>query len=162
MKKSLLIVLIAVLIITISAFAFLGYIILSNDTLNNQPDTNNKQEQIKEVEGSMFNANLNDIVLNITNSRGRIKLMKLSLTLKSIDSNIETIVENNKAEFIDKIIQLISARSSEELLTLGGKTLLKEEFLQNFNEIIDNLALSNDEIKQSSIKKVLFTTFVMK
>jgi flagellar FliL protein len=161
MKKSLLIVLIAVLIITISAFAFLGYIILSNDTLNNQPDTN-KQEQIKEVEGSMFNANLNDIVLNITNSRGRIKLMKLSLTLKSIDSNIETIVENNKAEFIDKIIQLISARSSEELLTLGGKTLLKEEFLQNFNEIIDNLALSNDEIKQSSIKKVLFTTFVMK
>ncbi len=161
MKKSLLIVLIAVLIIIISVFAFLGYIILSNDTLNNQPDTN-KQEQIKEVEGSMFNANLNDIVLNITNSRGRIKLMKLSLTLKSIDSNIETIVENNKAEFIDKIIQLISARSSEELLTLGGKTLLKEEFLQNFNEIIDNLALSNDEIKQSSIKKVLFTTFVMK
>lgn len=161
MKKSLLIVLIAVLIIIISAFAFLGYIIFSNDILNNQPDTKN-QEQIKEVEGLMFNANLNDIVLNITNSRGRIKLMKLSLTLKSIDSNIETIVENNKAEFIDKIIQLISARSSEELLTLGGKTLLKEELLQNFNEIIDNLAQSNDEIKQSSIKKVLFTTFVMK
>ncbi len=161
MKKSLLIILISVLILLISSLIFLGYIIYTNETLNNQSNINT-QEEVKKIENSTFNANLNNIVLNITNNRGRIKLMKLSLTLKSIDSNIETIVENNKAEFIDKIIQLISARSSEELLTLGGKTLLKEKLLQNFNDIINNLAQNNDEIKQSSIKKVLFTTFVMK
>ncbi len=160
MKKSLTIIFILIIVILICSLSFLAYVIYTNENLN-QSDID-KQEQIKEIKNSLFNANLNDIVLNITNSRGRIKLMKLSLTLKSVDSNIETIVENNKAEFIDKIIQLISVRSSEELLTLGGKALLKEELLQNFNEIIDNLAQSNDEIKQSSIKKVLFTTFVMK
>jgi len=161
MKKPVLIVLIVVILILFSAFGFLGYILYTKDMLTE--DTSNTQELEKSKPiGETYRADINNIVLNITTSRGRIKLMKLSLTLKSIDPNIETVVEDYEAEFLDRVIRLVSSRSSEELLSLGGKSLLKEELLQNFNEVIEKVSEQNDEIVDNSIKKVLYTTFVMK
>ena len=88
--------------------------------------------------------------------------MKLSFSLKSTEPTIEAIVEEYKPEIVDVVIAQISSRSSEELLTVGGKALLKEELLEDINGIINEVTSSNEDIKQNNIKKILFTTFVIK
>ena len=109
-----------------------------------------------------FKAAVDDLVLNITNSKGREKLMKLSFTLKSVEPTIAAIVEESRAEIIDVVINQISARSSEELLTVGGKALLKEELLEEINTVVNEVTSNNEDVKSNNIKKILFTTFVIK
>ena len=113
-------------------------------------------------EAGAFIAKIENLVLNITNAKGREKLMKLSFSLKSVEPSIQTIVETNNAEIVDAVIAQISARTSEELLTVGGKALLKEEMLQEINAIVNEATVSNSDIKQNSIKKLFFTSFVIK
>lgn len=110
----------------------------------------------------MYKAAINDLVLNITNAKGREKLMKLSFTIKSNDPAIESIVESYKAEIVDVVISQISARSSEELLTVGGKALLKDELVDEINKVLNEATATNSDIQKNSVKEVLFTTFVIK
>lgn len=159
MKKPILIILILLLFLSIVGLAGLGYFILNKETFN-ENNTNEAVEQIESLE--YYRANINDLILNTTNTRGRLRLMKLSLSLKSSDMQIENIIENNKAEFVDKIINLISSKTSDELHTLGGKNLFRAELKESFNKVINKLSLNNEEILQDSINKIFFTTFVIK
>jgi flagellar FliL protein len=88
--------------------------------------------------------------------------MKLSFSLKSFEPTIETIIEANNAEIVDAVIAQISSRTSEELLTVGGKALLKEEMLDEINTIINEATSSNEDIKRNIIQKLFFTSFVIK
>jgi len=88
--------------------------------------------------------------------------MKLSFALKSVEPTIEAIVEANNAEIVDAVIAQISARTSEELLTVGGKALLKEDMLEEINSIINEATVANEEVKRNNVKKLFFTSFVIK
>jgi flagellar FliL protein len=109
-----------------------------------------------------YDASINDLVLNITNIRGKEKLMKLSFSMKSTESTIKTIINKNKAEIIDTVISQVSSRSSEELLTVGGKELFREDLLIEINNLINKSTFNNKEIKPDNIKKILFTAFIVK
>jgi flagellar FliL protein len=122
----------------------------------------NNQTVEKDERPETFKAAINDLVLNITNAKGREKLMKLSFTLKSVEPTIEAIVEEYRPEIVDAVIAQISSRSSEELLTVGGKALLKEELREDINIIINEARLANEDIIENNIQKILFTTFVIK
>lgn len=163
--KGLLIVLIALVVILLLAVVGGGYFLYSQGVLN-PAAAQTGQEQVKKEDGSAdsesFKADLNDLVLNLTDSKGREKLMKLSFTIKSSEPTIAGIVEEYKAEIVDVVIAQISARSAEELLTVGGKNLLKDELLQDINNVINEVTASNSDIKQNSIQKILFTSFVIK
>lgn len=162
--KGILIVLIALVVILLIAVGAGGYLLFSSGILNGQSQQN--QEMSKDDENAKknetFKANINDLVLNITNAKGREKLMKLSFSVKSTEPTIESLVEEYKPEIVDAVIAQISARSSEELLTVGGKALLKEELLENLNNIINEVTSDNEDIEKNNIKKILFTTFVIK
>ncbi|MFY9073585.1 flagellar basal body protein FliL [Malaciobacter mytili] len=162
--KGLMVVLIALIVILILAVGGMAYFLFSNGTLNGQAGTATQEENAdaKKDEGDNYKTSINDLVLNITNSKGREKLMKLSFTLKSTEKNIEAIVEEHKAEIVDIVISQISARSSEELLTVGGKALLKEELIDEINSILNEMTATNEDIKKDSIKQLYFTTFVIK
>lgn len=164
--KGLMIVLIALVVILLIAVGVGGYLLYSSGVLTGQPQQQAGQEQVQKQEAGdskeTFKANVNDLVLNITNAKGREKLMKLSFSLKSTEPTIEAIVEEYKPEIVDVVIAQISARSSEELLTVGGKELLKEELLEDINNIINEVTSNNEEIKKNNIKQILFTTFVIK
>ncbi len=67
-----------------------------------------------------------------------------------------------KAEIVDVVISQISSRSSEELLTVGGKNLLKDELLQDINNVINEVTKSKPEVSKNNVKQILFTTFVIK
>ncbi|RXJ98583.1 flagellar basal body protein FliL [Arcobacter sp. CECT 8986] len=160
--KGLMIVLIVLVVILLLAVGAMGYFMMTKGSLSdNKQQAAQEQKESSETQDS-FKASINDLVLNITNSRGREKLMKLSFTVKSIEPTIEQIVEDHKPEIVDIVISQISARSSEELLTVGGKALLKEELIDEINSIINEVTASNDDIKKDSIKNLYFTTFVIK
>ncbi|QKF65920.1 flagellar motor-associated protein FliL [Arcobacter venerupis] len=162
--KGLMIVLIALVVVLIVAVIGGGYFLYSQGALGNSNAAG--QEEIKKDESSekpdSYKADINDLVLNLTDSKGKEKLMKLSFSVKSIEPTIAAITEQYKAEIIDVVISQVSSRSSEELLTVGGKNLLKDELLQDINTVINEATKSNSDIAKDSIKQILFTTFVIK
>ncbi len=163
--KAMMIVLIVLIVVLLVVVGGLGYFLYSKGVLSDKPaDQQQEEVQKKEVKKSaqMYKAAINDLVLNITNTKGREKLMKLSFSLKSVEPTIMAIVEEYKPEIVDIVIAQISSRSSEELLTVGGKALLKEELLSEINIVINEMTANNEEISKDNIKKVLFTTFVIK
>jgi flagellar FliL protein len=162
--KGLIIVLIALVVILLLAVVGGGYFLYSQGILsgNNPQSTEEAKKEDLAENGDTFKADINDLVLNLTDSRGKEKLMKLSFSVKSIEPTIAVLVENYKAEIIDAVISQISARSSEELLTVGGKNLLKDELIQEINNVINEAIASNSDITKNNIKTILFTTFVIK
>ncbi len=162
--KGLMIALIAIIVILIIAVGGLGFYLFSSGALNGNEQAGQEVEKVEAEEESKeyFKVPINDLVLNITNSKGREKLMKLSFSLKSTEESITAIVEENKAEIIDVVIQQISARSSEELLTVGGKELLKEELIEEINIVVNDAIGTNEDIAKNNIQKLYFTTFVIK
>ena len=162
--KGLMIVLIALIVVLLLAVVGGGFFLYSQGVFSPQEDKKQTETVKKEESNSKdrFKAAINDLVLNITNAKGREKLMKLSFTLKSSDPTIEAVVEAYKAEIIDVVIAQISARSSEELLTVGGKALLKDELLDEINKVLNDATATNTEVQKNSIKDILFTTFVIK
>ena len=120
----------------------------------------NPAPEIKEV---IHTGTINDLVLNITTSKGKEGLMKLSFSIKSTEPTIEAIVTAAKPEIIDVVIHQISSRNSEELLTAAGKDLLKEELISEINSILNDAIAVNPVIKEKNIvKDIYFTTFVIK
>ncbi|WP_321312645.1 flagellar basal body-associated FliL family protein [Halarcobacter sp.] len=162
--KGLIIVLVVLVVILLAAVGIGGYLLVSSGVLNGQ--NQNGQEQVQKQESTNSNetykTSINDLVLNITNAKGREKLMKLSFSIKSTEPTIEAIVEEYKPEIVDSVIAQISSRSSEELLTVGGKALLKEELLDDINSIINEVTSNNDDIQKNNVKQILFTSFVIK
>jgi flagellar protein FliL len=163
--KGLIIVLIALVVILLVAVVGGGYFLYSQGVLsgNNQAGatTEVKKEEAND-KGASFKADINDLVLNITDSRGKEKLMKLSFSIKSTEPTIDAIVKSYKAEIIDVVISQISARGSEELLTVGGKNLLKDELMQEINNVINEVTASNPAVARNNVNAILFTTFVIK
>lgn len=161
-SNGIMVILIVLIVVLLLGLGFLGYIVYSK--VLNAP-ANGQEQVVKEEAGDsnhMYKAAINDLVLNITNAKGREKLMKLSFHLKSTEPSIGSIVEEYKPEIVDAVIAQISSRSSEELLTVGGKALLKEELMEDINNIINEVTSSNDDIKRNNVKNILFTTFVIK
>lgn len=161
--KGLMIVLVVLIVVLLIAVGGLAYFMLNKEEA---PSTGAAEQAVVKKEakegGQYFKVPIDDLVLNITNSRGREKLMKLSFSLKSTEPTIAAIVEEFKPEIIDKVISQISARSSEELLTVGGKALLKEELLDDINSVINEATSMNAEVGKDNIKQLYFTTFVIK
>lgn len=170
-KKSggnpLMLIVLVLLVVLLGVVGFLAYMLFSNGVFDEKTDGTTKTEQVDKKEADdkasvFFKTEIKDLVLNITNAKGREKLMKLSFTLKSSEPTVEMLVTDNKAEIIDAVIAQISSRSSEELLTAAGKELLKEELISEINVILNEATASNEEIARNNIKDLFFTTFVIK
>jgi flagellar FliL protein len=164
------IILIILIIVLLAAVGGGGYLLYSKGVFSDEPpksaatsakETTKSDE--KEDVGAIFKAKIDSLVLNITDAKGRPKLMKLSFTLKTNEPTIEAVVENNKAEIIDSVIRQVSARSSEELLTVAGKAMLKEEMIDEINNILnDSIPEGDQERKRNCVLDIFFTSFVIK
>ena len=110
----------------------------------------------------MFKADVNDLVLNVTDAKGRGKLMKLSFTIKGPAPTIGAIVEGVKPEIIDVVIEQVSSRTSEELMTVGGKNIFREELRDGINKVINEASQANDDIPEDLVHEIYFTAFVIK
>ncbi len=174
-KKSgnpMMIILIVLIVILMAAIGGIGYILYSkgffDDAAAADSNTTKTESAEKEKgdgenpENIVFQSEIKDLVLNVTNSKGREKLMKLSFSLKSSEPTIDVLVGASKNEIIDVVIHQVSSRNSEELLTAAGKDLLKEEMLSEINSIINEATAENEVIGKNIVKQIFFTTFVIK
>ena len=164
-KSPIVMILVILVILLLLAVGGIGYFVYSKGLLNDEPTDQapmQKQNQVSEQIdiGDTYQASIDSLVLNITDAKGRPKLMKLSFTMKAGDSMIEGLIETNKAEMVDSVIRQISARSSEELLTVGGKAMLKEEMIDELNNILNDA--SDDDVMKNMILDIFFTAFVIK
>ncbi|MBD3840583.1 MAG: flagellar basal body-associated FliL family protein [Campylobacterales bacterium] len=174
--KGLMIVLIVLIVLLIGAVGAMGYFMYSKGIFNPQDPqaaqaaqaaaqdpkaTEKTQGKTTEEEGEKFYANVENLVLNVSDAKGRSKLMKLSFTIKSTEPTIAGQVDKNKPQITDAVIKQVSARSSEELLTVGGKAMLKDEMVEEINAIINENA-GEEEIIKDSVKDIFFTSFVIK
>lgn len=161
--KGVFIALIALVVILLLVVAGGGYLFYQNSVKASQVAAEGGVNPVDEkVYKDFYKVQINDMVLNITNSKGREKLMKLSFTMNSIEDDIEQLMDENKPEIIDLVISLISSRNSEELLTVGGKELLKEELIQEVNNILNRAIGDSSKYHKNSIKNIFFTAFVIK
>jgi len=165
-NKGLMIVLIVLIVLLLGAVGFIGWYVFMGQE-KDDPNAPKQEKQVKKEEASdentqTFSAEVKDMVVNVTTAKGRIKLMKISLALSSTEATIEQIVKDNEAEIKDAVIRAVSARNAEELLTVAGKELLKEELLNDINEIINEATMANPDIKKNIVKKIYFTAFVMR
>ena len=164
--KGLLIALIGLVIFLIIAVIGGGFFLYSHALANNGAQQEHHEEVKKEEavdKGGSFKADVSDLVLNLTDSKGKDKIMKLSFSIKSSEPTIAALVEEAKPEIMDKVISQISSRSSEELMTVGGKDLLKDELLHEINNSINEAGASKKpEVIRNNVKQILFTTFVIK
>ena len=172
-KKSgnpMMIVLIILIVLLLAAVGGLGYFLYSKGMFSEEQAKapaaaveQTVESEKKEDIGETFKASVDSLVLNITDAKGRAKLMKLSFTMKTKEPQIEAILEESKAEIIDSVIRQVSARSSEELLTVGGKAMLKEEMIDEINNIFnDSIPESDEERVRSPLIDIFFTSFVIK
>ncbi len=169
-KSPMMMILVILIVVLLAAVGGGGYLLYSKGVFSDEPkgDAAQKSEVVtqtdaKEDVGETFKAKIDSLVLNITDAKGRAKLMKLSFTLKTIEPTIEAVLENNKAEIIDSVIRQVSARSSEELLTVGGKAMLKEEMIDEINNILNDSIKEGDEERiRNSVLDIFFTSFVIK
>jgi len=162
-------VLVILIVVLLAAVGGIGYFMYSKGIFDDKPKetsaptTEKVVQSKKENIGETFKANIDSLVLNITDAKGRAKLMKLSFTMKTIEPTIEIVLEDVKAEIVDSVIRQVSARSSEELLTVGGKAMLKEEMLDEINNILnDSIPEGNEERKRNAVIDIFFTSFVIK
>lgn len=115
-----------------------------------------KQEEIDKT--IIFNYDDNFILkFNITDSKGNQKELQLGLSIKSNEEDIKQLYENNKVLVIDKISKLVEERTSEELLTVGGKNLLKDEINADIEEILNDSKKNKEQI----IVRTFFRTFIL-
>ncbi|MDD2698295.1 MAG: flagellar basal body-associated FliL family protein [Arcobacteraceae bacterium] len=170
-KKSgnpMMIILVVLIVILMAAIGGIGYILYSKGFFDDQAAGEKKTEEApakdeKNPENVFFNSEIKDLVLNVTTSKGREKLMKLSFSMKSTEPTIDALVTANKPEIVDIVIHQVSSRNSEELLTAAGKDLLKEELVSEVNSILNEAVAENPDIKEKNmIKDIYFTTFVIK
>ena len=167
--KGLLIVVILLFVLLLGVIGGAGYFMYSKGLFSDEQKQTTQApaaEQItekKDDHGETFKGNIDSLVLNITDAKGRAKLMKLSFTLKTTEPKIEAVIEENKAEMVDSVIRQVSARSSEELLTVGGKAMLKEEMISEINNIINDSIPEGDEDRvRNPVVDLFFTAFVIK
>lgn len=170
--KGLLIVVILLVVLLLGVIGGAGYFMYSKGLFSDEPKQTTQAPAAaqttqatpqKENYGETFKGNVDSLVLNITDAKGRPKLMKLSFTVKTIEPKIESVLEDNKAEIVDAVIRQVSARSSEELLTVGGKAMLKEEMIDEINNIINDSIPEGDEDRvRNAVVDLFFTAFVIK
>jgi flagellar FliL protein len=167
-NKGMLIVLIILIVVLLAAVGGLGYFMYSKGVFNDQPaqtaqTTQQEQASPQVNEGETYKGDVDSLVLNITDAKGRAKLMKLSFTLKTTEPKIEAVLDETKAEIVDSVIRQVSARTSEELLTVGGKAMLKEEMIDEINNIInDSIPEGDTDRPRNPVLDLYFTSFVIK
>jgi len=167
-KSPMMMILIGLIVVLLLAIGGIVYFLnekgmFSDEVANpSAPTAEKKVEVEKEEIGETFQANIDSLVLNITDAKGRAKLMKLSFTMKASEPTIEALIEANKAEMVDSVIRQISARTSEELLTVGGKAMLKEEMIDELNNILNDATDGDEDVMKNMVLDIFFTSFVIK
>jgi flagellar FliL protein len=107
-----------------------------------------KKEEGKKEESSMFS--LDPFVVNL-NDQGSNKFLKVSMQLELSSQATAESAKGKTPQIRDAVINLLTSKSSESLMSPEGKLQLKDEINMMANQILGN----------NTVKNVYLTEFVM-
>ncbi len=139
-KNLILIIIIAVAVIAGGAGAFFFF--------TKYGDKADKKEAAKAEEGVTFA--LEPFVVNLSDPAGT-RFLKLSLQLELAGPAVMEKAKTKSPQIRDAIITLLTAKTSDALISPEGKLQLKDEINIRINQILG----------ESSVKNVYLTDFVM-
>lgn len=147
-----------VIVIILVAFLLIGGGGEKHSDASQQSET--QQTQQKQPAISSKDANLLNIgplyainpsfVVNLVTQNGR-RYLKTSVTLELSNPKLEVEIDQKSTVVKDIIIDILSSKSIEEIVTTKGKERIKDEILQRVNQILAD----------GVIKNVFFTEFVV-
>lgn len=141
--KKILVLLIILVFLLILSICGLGYIVFQKIQQNEiDKIALEKKEQIVK-KNTIYNHTIKNLVFQIVDHNNSPKNVYLTFTLSSNNSSISNQSQENYAEIIDTILNLISLRNSSELQTLRGK----EIFIDEINEALTAIFSESINIK---------------
>jgi len=152
----LIVVLLVVLLVGggLAAFFLLG----SNDEAMSQPQQNTKTTSTKRRSskrssdyttiGPMYP--MSQFVVNLL-SEGGSKYLKVALDIELDSQELSAEMDMKKSLIRDIIIRALSSKTFEEVSTMKGKDRLKDEIVNNINDVLAD----------GQIKNIFFTDFVV-
>ncbi|WP_104697677.1 MULTISPECIES: flagellar basal body-associated protein FliL [unclassified Helicobacter] len=158
-SKALLFVIIGAVVFLIVVVALVAFLLLSGSE-KNQENTQPEATQQKPGILSSKDANLLNLgplypiakpfVVNLVTQNGR-RYLKTSITLELSNPKLQAEIDQKTTVVQDIIIDILSSKSIEEIVTTKGKERIKDEILQRVNQILAD----------GFIKNVFFTEFVV-
>ena len=144
---------------------FLSQLLLNDNNFNNLKQINNQSElngfgnnnnndnSNNEKDKPLFNAKVDDMVLN-KKVNNKITYLYLSFEVKSENEDIKDMIEENKIEILDKIIIHFDNMYKIDFSNKSDKEFLKSELINLLNETIND--------KEALIKDLYFTKYLIK
>lgn len=125
--------------------------LLDNISKNEETLINNQVE--KEKVEKLFNAKMEDIVLN-KKVNNKIQYLYLSFEVKSKNENIQNILDNKKMDILDKIIINFDNMYKVDFSNKNDKFFFKKELISILEQELND--------KESLIKDLYFTKYLIK
>ena len=125
--------------------------LLDNISKNEETLINNQVE--KEKVEKLFNAKMEDIVLN-KKVNNKIQYLYLSFEVKSKNENIQNILDNKKMDILDKIIINFDNIYKIDFSNKNDKFFFKKELISILEQELND--------KESLIKDLYFTKYLIK
>jgi len=92
-----------------------------------------------------------EMIVNLNSAKNKKSYLKIKINFELKSESEEGLFDNYQAIIFDSILSIASAKTKEELMSLGGKEDLKEEIKNNINS----------RLPENIIKEVYFRTFVI-
>ena len=144
---------------------FLSQLLLNDNTFNNLKPINNQNElngvgnnnnndnSNNEKDKPLFNAKVDDIVLN-KKVNNKITYLYLSFEVKSKNENIQNILDDKKMDILDKIIINFDNMYKVDFSNKNDKFFFKKELISILEQELND--------KESLIKDLYFTKYLIK
>lgn len=144
-KSLILIIVIAVAVIAGGGGAFLFF---TKKGGGEKASKKEEQQQQKKEESAMFA--LDPFVVNLSD-QGATKFLKVSMQLELSSQAVTESAKAKTPQIRDAIINLLTSKTSDSLMSPEGKLQLKDEINMQVNQILGN----------NTVKNVYLTEFVM-
>lgn len=161
-SKALLFIIIGAVVFLIIIASLVAFLLLSGGE-KNQDEGQSEATQQKQQKPNILSskdANLLNLgplysiakpfVVNLVTQNGR-RYLKTSIALELSNPKLQVEIDQKTTVIQDIIIDILSSKSIEEIITTKGKERIKDEILQRVNQILAD----------GFIKNVFFTEFVV-
>lgn len=159
-SKTLLFIIIGAVILLILIGVAAAVLVYSGDKKAETQNDNTANTQAKSSTHSTKDANLLSIgplyaidkpfIVNLMTQNSR-RYLKTSITLELSNDKLQEEVDSKSTIIKDIIIDVLSSKSIEKIVTAKGKEAIKDEMLQRINQVLVD----------GSVNNIFFTEFVI-
>ncbi|MDH4100582.1 MAG: flagellar basal body-associated FliL family protein [Nitrospirota bacterium] len=147
-KKPLLIIILVVVSLLLGGGGFFAWKMFFSKKTGEHP----AEEAPKKVEDLKLGTNypLESLIVNLADPGGK-RYLKITIHFEMSDVKLKDEMDMRKPQVQDMLITLLSSKTYEEIGTVVGKKLLRQEILN----------IVNSRLKLGQVKDVFFTEFVI-